>query len=89
MKMEDFEEKSKSELSEMIENYISKYFTLGLYYSNEYEFMQDLDEIGKERIRVMSERRGKPGRPKKTDMIKKFLKRTVMSSKRDDEFDQE
>lgn len=72
MAMDDFEDESKSELSQMIECYVSKYFTLGLYYSNEYEFMQDLDEIGKERIKVMSERRGKPGRPKKTDMIKKF-----------------
>ena len=68
MAMDDFEDESKSELSQMIECYVSKYFTLGLnfyplhpkpltlglYYSNEYEFMQDLDEIGKERIKVMS-----------------------------------
>ena len=88
MAMDDFEEDSKTELSQMIESYVSKYLTLGLYYSDEYDFLQDIEDIGKEKIKVMSERRGRPGRPKKTEMIKKFLKRTILQPRRDDEFDE-
>ena len=82
MELQDFDKDSKVEQCDMINSFVDRYFHLGLYYSNEYSFLQDLEEHGsmqKEKIKVMSERRGKPGRPKKTDMIKKFLKITSVN----------
>lgn len=82
MELQDFDEDSKSELCDMINSFVDRYFNLGFYYSDEFSFIQELEEQGsmqKEKIKVMSERRGKPGRPKKTDMIKKFLKRTSVN----------
>lgn len=41
-----------------------------------YPFFDNKNDVSKERIQVVSEKRGKPGRPKKTEVIKKYLKKT-------------
>jgi hypothetical protein len=39
--------------------------------------LENVDDFSNEKIKVVSEKRGKPGRPKKSEVVKKFLRKTI------------